>query len=372
LRYCFVFQFLFYNVATFTFYFLGSMDHMLSRPSIVGATNKDSISISRCTAFYDMAKFNMGSWGIALALLGLAYATVIQEYDWDVTQYPNEKSEYLQHALFAGPAIFLALMAFFVPIILNPWILGWPFLRKKKPKKIIKKAPMPSTQPKRSQEQLVTKENTVDLPTMMKLTSPKRDVDTAIIDTQDDLDMETGSLTTNDLRTQQGTPSPAGRRRLKRIDPTFGPTWEDEKKEQFPTPPTDTDRIRSRVQSTSEHTRKVQHPSSSLSLEDPDRQKLRPSKSTLSWEEPRSSALSPVRRLQQSGVSPGRPQRSPAVSRSPPHSPVVQREHSRSPGRQRSAGQLQRHTSRSPNAFAQSRSVQHDKWGFPIYHTSAY
>jgi hypothetical protein len=42
--------------------------------------------------------------------------------------------EYMHHTFFAGPAIFLALMSFKVPIILNPWILGWPFLRKNNPR----------------------------------------------------------------------------------------------------------------------------------------------------------------------------------------------------------------------------------------------
>ena len=42
----------------------------------------------------------------------------------------------LNHALFAGPALLLSVVCFVVPIILNPHILGWPFLRKRKPKKV--------------------------------------------------------------------------------------------------------------------------------------------------------------------------------------------------------------------------------------------
>lgn len=98
LRYCFTFQFLFYNVATFSFYFLGSMDHLLSRPGIVSATNKDSIRISRCKAFCDMVKFNIGSWGLALFMVGLGYATVVQDYDWDVLQYPTTFKKILEHS----------------------------------------------------------------------------------------------------------------------------------------------------------------------------------------------------------------------------------------------------------------------------------
>jgi len=135
LRYCLVFQFLFYNVATFTFYFLGSMDHLMAKPGIVGATNKDSITIGRCVALWDTMKFNSGSWLIAFVLAALAYCTILQEYNWDIFQYPTDSDEIVQHALFAGPPAFLALLAVIVPLILNPWILGWPCLRKpKKPK----------------------------------------------------------------------------------------------------------------------------------------------------------------------------------------------------------------------------------------------
>lgn len=141
LRYSLVFQFLFYNVTCFTFYFLGSMDHLLAKPGIVGATNKDSISISRCTAFYDMARFNSGSFAIALVIGGLAYITVLQDLDWDYTAMPT-REQFINHGLFAGPALFISLMCFIVPIILNPWILGWPFLRQhRKPQEITSSVP---------------------------------------------------------------------------------------------------------------------------------------------------------------------------------------------------------------------------------------
>lgn len=133
LRYCLVFQFLFYNVATFTFCFLGSMDHLMARPGIVGATKKNSINIGCCVALWDTIEFNSGSWLIAFAMTALAYLTILQEYSWD--QYPTKIDEMVQHAVFAGPPAFLALLAVIVPLLLNPWIMGWPCLRKpKKPK----------------------------------------------------------------------------------------------------------------------------------------------------------------------------------------------------------------------------------------------
>jgi len=106
------------------YFFLGSMDHLMSRPNICGATNKDSIKITRCIAFADMVRFNLGSWAVASYLLVLAYLIVLKDADWKFDQWPNNM---LGTFLFAGPAAFLALSAFYVPVILNPFILGWPF-----------------------------------------------------------------------------------------------------------------------------------------------------------------------------------------------------------------------------------------------------
>lgn len=192
LRYCLFFQFLFYNVATFTFYFLGSMDHLLARPGIVGATNKDSINISRCRAFCDMVKFNQGSWFIALIMGGLAYATIAQDYDWDVTKYPEKKDEIIKHALFAGPAAFLAVMAVFVPIVLNPWILGWPFLRAPKPPPPV----LPLPKPTRNAKKDALGRELVDIPTFMNAT--KR-LDSEIERAQRKPDVELGSLATKEF-----------------------------------------------------------------------------------------------------------------------------------------------------------------------------
>jgi cellulose synthase/poly-beta-1,6-N-acetylglucosamine synthase-like glycosyltransferase len=198
LRYCLVFQFLFYNVATFTFYFLGSMDHLLARPSIVGATNKDSINISRCRAFWDMAKFNSGSWFIAAVLGGLAYLTILQDQDWDFTKYPTERNEIINHSLFAGPAAFLALLTFVVPIILNPWILGWPFLHEHKPQ------PKPEPLPKSTR--VIRKDalgrELVDLSTYVSTT---KQLDNEIARTQQKPDVELGSLATREI--SRGSPA---------------------------------------------------------------------------------------------------------------------------------------------------------------------
>jgi cellulose synthase/poly-beta-1,6-N-acetylglucosamine synthase-like glycosyltransferase len=192
IRYCFLFNFLFYTVATFTFYFLGSMDHLLARPGIVGATNKDSINISRCRAFYDMARFNSGSWFIALVMLGLAYATVIQQLDWDVTKYPTTRDTIVNNALFAGPAAFLALMAFIVPIILNPWILGWPFLWAPKP--LPKPEPLPKST--RNIRKDALGRELVDIPTYLSAT---KQLDKEIVRTQHKPDVELGSLATKEI-----------------------------------------------------------------------------------------------------------------------------------------------------------------------------
>lgn len=184
LRYCFSFQILFYTVATLTFFFLGSMDHMLSRPNICSATNKDSITISRCEAFWEMAKFNSGSWAIALFIAGLAYATVLQEENWDYTSMPP--SDLIGHALFAGPPIVLAAMCFIVPIILNPYILGWPFIRRRPASK--KKASGRSKLAKKD-----SKSKLVALKTFM--------LEDEIERKQNKPDIEIGSLHTKDFRT---------------------------------------------------------------------------------------------------------------------------------------------------------------------------
>lgn len=184
LRYCLTFQFLFYTVTSITFFFLGSMDHMLSRPNICGATNKDSITLSRCVAFWEMAKFNIGSWAVAFFAAGLGYLTIVQDEDW---QYDKLPDDILKHALFAGPAFFLAFMAFIVPIILNPFILGWPFYRKKK------KAP------KEAPKRVVEKDalgRVVDIKTFM---NKAEELDREIDRVQNKPDIELSSLATREV-----------------------------------------------------------------------------------------------------------------------------------------------------------------------------
>ena len=203
LRYCLTFQFLFYSVATLTFYFLGSMDHLLSRPNICSATNKDSINISRCEAFWDMARFNSGSWLIAIFIAALAYATIVQEEDWDVTSMP---AEILNHALFAGPPLLLAVMCFVVPILLNPYILGWPFLCKRRKKNKALAAPEAASR----RHKTASGRHVVDIRTFMNAAD---ELETEIERKQGKPDVEIGSLQTRDLG---NSPSPAQNR--KRLD----------------------------------------------------------------------------------------------------------------------------------------------------------
>ena len=206
LRYCLTFQFLFYSVATLTFYFLGSMDHLLSRPNICSATNKDSINIGRCEAFMDTVRFNSGSWCIAFIVGALAYATVLQEEDWDPTSMPED---ILNHALFAGPALLLSVVCFVVPIIRNPHILGWPFWRKRKPKKFIPESP----RPKRTKKDALGRE-IVDIRTFMDKARESLE-DEIVKRKQNTPDVEIGSLGTNcrDLRSAGSPRSPYAQRK---------------------------------------------------------------------------------------------------------------------------------------------------------------
>ena len=130
------------------------MDHLMSRSSIVSATNKDSINIGRCTALWDVMKFNTGSWTLSLYIIGLSYAVWMHTIGWDYNKIPfyqtdedeadqllvaiarnktlddiqdKEFRDQLDVAIFCMPAIFMALMAFIIPLLLNPFVLGWPF-----------------------------------------------------------------------------------------------------------------------------------------------------------------------------------------------------------------------------------------------------
>jgi len=118
-----LFQILFYSVMA-NFFFLGSMDHLLSRPGTVSATNKELTSVNRFVALWEVIKFNSGSWLISFYILCLCYASVLATEDWDYTVVPENLLGVL---IFAGPAAFIAILSVIVPIILNPYAMGFPF-----------------------------------------------------------------------------------------------------------------------------------------------------------------------------------------------------------------------------------------------------
>eukprot|EP00934_Nitzschia_sp_Nitz4_P007226 Nitzschia sp. Nitz4//scaffold7_size249615//86824//89908//NITZ4_001163-RA/size249615-processed-gene-0.135-mRNA-1//1//CDS//3329558400//7216//frame0 len=195
IRYCMCFQLLFYSVMG-NYFFLGSMDHLLSRPGIVGATNKDSIKLTRCVAFADMVKFNSGSWSIAILILALSYATWLERVDWDYTMIPDiYDQEHFDALLFAAPASFMAILAFIIPIILNPFILGWPFNPPLCGSKQVKtKSPNVSTRNLTAPGSKV-----VDLHTFMATSDAADKLEREAGRVQDRPDVELGSLATNDL-----------------------------------------------------------------------------------------------------------------------------------------------------------------------------
>jgi hypothetical protein len=186
IRYCMFFQMLFYTVMG-NYFFLGSMDHLMARPGVVSATNKDSIKITRCNALGSLISFNSGSWAIAVVLLVLSYLTILQDEEWDFTSKPDDMVYAL---LFAAPPALLAIAAFVVPIILNPYVLGWPFNPPLCRKYV---------DPKEKQERIDPrgKVKTVDLNTFMNTAETK--LDREIDRVQAKPDVELGSLATNDF-----------------------------------------------------------------------------------------------------------------------------------------------------------------------------
>lgn len=187
------------------------MDHLLSRPGVVGATNKDSITVSRCSALWETMKFNSGSWMISLLLGGLAYVVVLEGLEWEYDALPATTDDWIQIALFSAPAAVLAVMGVIVPLILNPYILGWPFYRpnKKKPKK---KQPKKVTMRKDAMGR-----DMVDIHTFI---DKAQALDKEIERTQGKDDIELGSLATHELRS---TASPK-RDTKKRISPLYEDT----------------------------------------------------------------------------------------------------------------------------------------------------
>jgi hypothetical protein len=167
------------------------MDHLLSRPGIVSATNKDSITISRCSAFYEMMKFNIGSWIIALFLGGLAYAVVLESLGWKIDALPATTDDWVQVALFSGPTVVLSIFAFVVPIILNPYILGWPFYRRSKTA-TKKQEPVKKVTSKKD----LLGRNMVDVGTFI---DKAKELDKEIERVQRKANVELGSLATREL-----------------------------------------------------------------------------------------------------------------------------------------------------------------------------
>ena len=209
IRYSMLFQLLFYSVMG-NFFFLGSMDHLLSKPGVVSATNKDSIKVSRCIALFEVIKFNSGSWFIALTIIALSYLTIVEQglvtqlsedktfveedgwnfFVWDMENHPlwHDFDTMLYGLLFAGPAILMALMAFFVPLLLNPYVLGCPF----HPPICRRRLRDKDMNPYELQGGKGGKDKTVDLHAFMKL-------DKEMQRQEGKADMELGSLGTNEF-----------------------------------------------------------------------------------------------------------------------------------------------------------------------------
>jgi hypothetical protein len=182
------------------------MDHLLSRPGVVSATNKDSITVSRCSAFYEMMKFNMGSWTIAVVLGGLAYAVALQGLDWKIDAVPKTTDDWIQVAMFSGPTVVLSIFAFVVPIILNPYILGWPFYRRNK-KATKKQEPVKKV----TQKKDPFGRNMVDVGTFI---DKANELDKEIERVQGKDDVELGSLATHELRSTTSPPGATAKRKI--------------------------------------------------------------------------------------------------------------------------------------------------------------
>jgi len=205
IRYCMYFQILFYSVMG-NYFYLGSMDHLMSRSGIVSATNKDSIHIGRCTALYDVIRFNAGSWWVAIYILLLSYASWMKTCDWDYTAIPDPSNEdHLNAILFAGPAAFMALMAFIVPIILNPFVLGWPFNPPLCGRKVEKKR---EKLPARTHKSLTSTPGgkVVDLHTFITSTDAATKLEKEAGRVYNRPDVELGSLATNEFGSGKGYP----------------------------------------------------------------------------------------------------------------------------------------------------------------------
>jgi len=126
LRHTMWFQLQFYTVMG-NYFFLGGLDHLMSNPRICGATNKDALTITRWVAFKDVAHFNSGSWFIALVMacvsVGIIWQDLDYTYDYE-SLFAGDLIPSLGALLYAVPTICMSLMAFLVPLFLNPYVTG--------------------------------------------------------------------------------------------------------------------------------------------------------------------------------------------------------------------------------------------------------
>lgn len=123
IRYC-VLQMLIQPISFIMFSFLGATDHLVSKQFSGSLPYRYQRIRYRCSSVMQLVRCNIGSWYLAVVLAGLAYATVLRKTDWDPFVLPDDLAT---HVLFAGPALYLAAVTLFVPIILNPYVIGCPF-----------------------------------------------------------------------------------------------------------------------------------------------------------------------------------------------------------------------------------------------------
>ena len=161
------FQIMFYTVMG-NYFFLGGVDHLMSRTRICGATNKDPLKVSCFTALSDICAFNSGSWTIALLLAILAVATLWSGlgYTYDLAEIAERLSNPFSSfpsdplldslgrpnpplqpifgsLLFAAPTVLMSICAVCIPIIMNPYV--WGCYKRSKPKTIKRESKMDIT-----------------------------------------------------------------------------------------------------------------------------------------------------------------------------------------------------------------------------------
>jgi hypothetical protein len=122
----------------------------------------------------------------------LAYAVVLEGLDWKIDALPETTDDWIQIAMFLGTTALLSIFAFVVPIILNLYILGWPFYRRsKKPKK--KNEPVKKVTSKKD----LLGRDMVDVGTFV---DKAKELDKEIERVQGKADVGLGSLATHELR----------------------------------------------------------------------------------------------------------------------------------------------------------------------------